>query len=211
MKLCHLQENGWNWRSSCWERYLSDRQIYVFSHVWNLHLKIWHNCKKIIIAKGGLFGGNQWQRGDEGVKRGCVWSRYIIHMYENSIMKPTKNCQKGREDLRKSNYSRCRWLTPVILATQEAEIRRTAVRSQSGQIVPKTISKKSFTKKFWWSGLRCSPWIQALEPHTHKHTHTKTHTKVTGWIWSKYITCTCGNNNETSLFNQYAWIKMWKK
>jgi hypothetical protein len=28
------------------------------------------------------------------------------------------------------------WLTPVILATQEAEIRRTAVQSQPRQIVP---------------------------------------------------------------------------
>jgi hypothetical protein len=31
--------------------------------------------------------------------------------------------------------SQCRWLTPVILATQEAEIRRITVWSQPGQIV----------------------------------------------------------------------------
>jgi hypothetical protein len=30
----------------------------------------------------------------------------------------------------------CQWLTPVILATQEAEIRRITVGSQPGQIVP---------------------------------------------------------------------------
>jgi hypothetical protein len=30
---------------------------------------------------------------------------------------------------------------PVILATQEAEIRRIAVRSQPGQIAPKTLSQ----------------------------------------------------------------------
>jgi hypothetical protein len=30
----------------------------------------------------------------------------------------------------------CQWLTPVILPTQEAEIRRMAVQSQPGQIVP---------------------------------------------------------------------------
>jgi hypothetical protein len=29
------------------------------------------------------------------------------------------------------------WLTPIILATQEAKIRRIAVRSQPGQIVPR--------------------------------------------------------------------------
>jgi hypothetical protein len=32
------------------------------------------------------------------------------------------------------------WLTPVILATQEAEIKRTVAKSQPGQIVFKTLS-----------------------------------------------------------------------
>jgi hypothetical protein len=35
---------------------------------------------------------------------------------------------------------------PVILATQEAEIRRIEVRSQSGQIVHEILSWKTFTK-----------------------------------------------------------------
>jgi hypothetical protein len=35
-----------------------------------------------------------------------------------------------------------RWLTPVILATQEAEIRGLEVRSQPGQILPNTQHKK---------------------------------------------------------------------
>jgi hypothetical protein len=37
------------------------------------------------------------------------------------------------------------WLTPAILATQEEEIRRTAVQSQPGQIVRKTLSQKYLT------------------------------------------------------------------
>jgi hypothetical protein len=33
------------------------------------------------------------------------------------------------------NFAGCRWLTPVIVATQEAEIRRIIIQSQAGQIV----------------------------------------------------------------------------
>jgi hypothetical protein len=36
-----------------------------------------------------------------------------------------------------------RWLKPIILATQAAEIRRTMVRSQTGQIVRETVSQKT--------------------------------------------------------------------
>jgi hypothetical protein len=39
------------------------------------------------------------------------------------------------------------WLTPVILATQKAEIRRITVQSQSRQIVCKTLSRKNQHKK----------------------------------------------------------------
>jgi hypothetical protein len=38
--------------------------------------------------------------------------------------------------------TRCWWLIPVIPATQEAEIRRTQVQSQPGQIVGETLSQK---------------------------------------------------------------------
>jgi hypothetical protein len=41
-------------------------------------------------------------------------------------------------------------LTPIILATQEAEIRRIAIRRQPGQTVPQEpILKKTLTKKGW--------------------------------------------------------------
>jgi hypothetical protein len=41
---------------------------------------------------------------------------------------------------------------PVILATQEAEIRRMMVQIQPRQIVGKTLSGKKPNKKGWWSG-----------------------------------------------------------
>jgi hypothetical protein len=43
---------------------------------------------------------------------------------------------------------------PVILTTQEAEIRRIAVQSQPGQIVPETLTQNPFTKKGYWSDSR---------------------------------------------------------
>jgi hypothetical protein len=42
---------------------------------------------------------------------------------------------------------RHQWITPVILATQETENRKTGVQRQSGQIVQGTISEKPYTKK----------------------------------------------------------------
>jgi hypothetical protein len=42
--------------------------------------------------------------------------------------------------LRSGTLARHWWLTPVILATHEAEIRRISVQSQLRQIVPETLS-----------------------------------------------------------------------
>jgi hypothetical protein len=39
------------------------------------------------------------------------------------------------------------WLMPIILATQEAEIQRIAVRSQPGQIVCETLFPKNSSQK----------------------------------------------------------------
>jgi hypothetical protein len=44
------------------------------------------------------------------------------------------------------------WLMPVILATQEAEIRRIRVGSQLGKIAQQTLSQKYPTKQGWQRG-----------------------------------------------------------
>jgi hypothetical protein len=39
------------------------------------------------------------------------------------------------------------WLTPISLATQEAEIRRIMIQSLTGQIILKTLSQKNPSQK----------------------------------------------------------------
>jgi hypothetical protein len=56
------------------------------------------------------------------------------------------------------NKAGCPWLTPVIPATQKAEIKedcgsKPAWASSSQE----PISKKKITKKGWWSSSRCRP------------------------------------------------------
>jgi hypothetical protein len=60
------------------------------------------------------------------------------------LKSPLRSCTLALQDilpegccyLKIHTESRCWWLTPVIIATQEAEIRRIEVRSQPRQIVP---------------------------------------------------------------------------
>jgi hypothetical protein len=47
----------------------------------------------------------------------------------------------------RETYSRCWWLTPVILATQEVEIRKIMVQSQPGQIVSEPLPRKYPSQK----------------------------------------------------------------
>jgi hypothetical protein len=50
---------------------------------------------------------------------------------------------KSMRTMSKTKYkARSWWVTPVILATQEAEIRRTSVQSQPRQMVPEILSRK---------------------------------------------------------------------
>jgi hypothetical protein len=40
------------------------------------------------------------------------------------------------------------------------------------------ILKEPITKKGWWSGSRCRPWVQTPVPPTHTHRHTHTHKEI---------------------------------
>jgi hypothetical protein len=67
------------------------------------------------------------------------------------------NCLGFRE---KRTFAGRWWLTPVILATQEAEIRRTAIWSQVGQIVHMTLAQKNPSQKRAGGMAQYWPWAQ---------------------------------------------------
>jgi hypothetical protein len=64
--------------------------------------------------------------------------------------------QKYKRKMKKFKTG-CQWLTSIILATQEAEIRGIEIQSQPGLAFQDPILKNPFTKKGWWSGLWCRP------------------------------------------------------
>jgi hypothetical protein len=49
--------------------------------------------------------------------------------------------------LRRLVIARSWWLMPIILATQEADIRRITIRFQPRKIVGETLSQKTYHKK----------------------------------------------------------------
>jgi hypothetical protein len=54
-----------------------------------------------------------------------------------------------RQASRSPLTARHQWLSPVILATQEAKIWRVMVRSQPGEIVLHPVSQKTLSQKKW--------------------------------------------------------------
>jgi hypothetical protein len=90
----------------------------------------------------------------------------------------------------------CCWLTPVILATHEAEIRRIMVWSQPWQIVHKTLSQKIHHKK----GL--VEWLKLKIPVP--HTHTKNCTPF--WVaWKHLSPCSIQPGMWIILCPMYPW------
>jgi hypothetical protein len=68
---------------------------------------------------------------------------YIEYWEQNSdLKKKCLNKTKKKKKKKERKAARHWWLTPVILATQEAEIRRIAVQRQHSQIDCKTLSPK---------------------------------------------------------------------
>jgi hypothetical protein len=79
----------------------------------------------------------------------------VVHTYNPSTWKaeaegspvevqPGLHIMKPSSTKKKKKKPGCRWLTPVLLATQEAEIRRITVQSQPEHL------KKSYHKKLGW-------------------------------------------------------------
>jgi hypothetical protein len=58
----------------------------------------------------------------------------VAQVVERLASKEAQYCQKKKKKEYR-NVGRCWWLTPIILATQEAQIRRITVESQPGLIV----------------------------------------------------------------------------
>jgi hypothetical protein len=63
-------------------------------------------------------------------------------------------------------------LMPVILATQEAKIKRIMIWGQPGQILCETLAQKYPTQ---------------THTQTHTHTHTHTHTRLVEWLSENYF------------------------
>jgi hypothetical protein len=70
------------------------------------------------------------------------WKKYInkTKLYQMKM---------GTNDTKGLFSASCQWLTPVILATQKAEIRRITVQSQPRHSWRDPISKTPNTKKDW--------------------------------------------------------------
>jgi site-specific recombinase XerC len=100
----------------------------------------------------------------------CSQSPYLLQSSKHKIQssRPSFSNNKHTKVL---TVARRQWLTPVILATQEAEIRRIKVQSQPGQIAHKTLSRKNSSQKGLVEWLKVK--TMSSNPSTTKKTKNK--------------------------------------
>jgi hypothetical protein len=104
-------------------------------HTWSVHT--WEHYTAQIISEG--VRSKQTTQNDRRGDIRLIW----IHTQLRSLR---SNCMSiRRAAVRSVTSAGCWWPMLVILATQEAEIRRISVRSQPGRMVLKTLSGKPFT------------------------------------------------------------------
>jgi hypothetical protein len=80
-----------------------------------------------------------------GTTLGTLYLELCSLQYFNEKIIPFFKHSENRNAFKKKKKKKLhwrQWLTPVILVTQEAEIRKTVIRSQPGQTVHKTLSRK---------------------------------------------------------------------
>jgi hypothetical protein len=104
-----------------------------------------------------------WAWGMAQVVEHLLSSHETLESIPNAVKNKAKNKNTGRHW----------WLTPVIQATEEAEIRRIEVQSQPGQVVQETLSRKYPSEK----GL--TEWFKVKTPSSNPSTTKKKKRKNT--------------------------------
>jgi hypothetical protein len=99
----------------------------------------------------------------------CILKSSTWYKWKNKVTSMLSSSQrtgsKGPPLKNVQGIARRQWLTPIILATQKAEIRRIMVQRQLQQIVCETLSwKKLITKKGWWTDSWWRSWVQTPVP-----------------------------------------------
>jgi hypothetical protein len=132
MKFCCLQVNGWNWRT-------------------------WYWLVKIRKTKATCYLSYVENRSNTNISIIMFICKYTQNMFPKvELLEETKEGEKKRKEWQKVNnneihqkiniIARWQWLMPVILATQEAEIRSIMVWSSPRQKVWETLTQKPSQK-----------------------------------------------------------------